>query len=114
MQTARMETSLGVARKKYKRLEADMFRSKIELADTLADAEKERNKHDQEFRQADEHAKELEVALRAADEVGQPDLLGFYTLQVQHAACVDVRSWLVLCRVDRKSRLRYIGYASGV
>lgn len=46
-----------------------MFRSRVELADILVDEEKERQKHDKEIRCAEERAKELEVALRAADEV---------------------------------------------
>lgn len=56
-------------RQKYKRLEADMYRSRVELADTLCDVETDRQKHDSEMAQAEERAKELEVALRAADEV---------------------------------------------
>lgn len=56
-------------RQKYKRLEADMNRSRLELADTLCDLETDREKHDSEMAQAEERAKELEVALRAADEV---------------------------------------------
>lgn len=60
-----------MARKKYERLEADMFRSRTELADTLGEMEKDRQKHDTEMRCAEERTKELEVALRAADEVGR-------------------------------------------
>lgn len=47
-----------------------MFRSRAELADTLAGVEKDREKHERELRRANDHVKELEVALRAADEVG--------------------------------------------
>lgn len=67
--TARKDVSLGVARKRYKRLEADMFRSRVELADTLSEVEKDHQKHENEMKRAEERAKELEVALRAADEV---------------------------------------------
>ena len=69
-QTARKEISLGLSRKKYKRLEADMFRSRTELANTLCEAEKDHQRHELEMKRAEEQTKELEVALRAADEVG--------------------------------------------
>lgn len=46
-----------------------MFRSRIELADTLSEVEKDHKKHAIETRRAEERTKELEVALRAADEV---------------------------------------------
>ncbi|CAM9581708.1 unnamed protein product [Ectocarpus sp. 6 AP-2014] len=69
LETARKGIALGVERQKYKRLEADMYRSRVELADTLCDVETDREKHDSEMAQAEERAKELEVALRAADEV---------------------------------------------
>ncbi len=54
-----------------------MFRSRVELADTLAGAEKDRKRHDRELRRTKEHVQELNVALRAADDVGEPDRLGF-------------------------------------
>ncbi|CAM9284817.1 unnamed protein product, partial [Ectocarpus sp. 13 AM-2016] len=69
LETARKDIALGVERQKYKRLEADMCRSRVELADTLCDVETDREKHESEMAQAEERAKELEVALRAADEV---------------------------------------------
>ncbi|CBN75760.1 hypothetical protein Esi_0174_0018 [Ectocarpus siliculosus] len=69
LETARKDIALGVERQKYKRLEADMYRSRVELADTLCDVETDREKHDSEMAQAEKRAKELEVALRAADEV---------------------------------------------
>ncbi|CAN0201920.1 unnamed protein product, partial [Pylaiella littoralis] len=68
-QTARKDIALRVLRKKYQRLEADMFRSRIELADTLGRAEKERQKHDEEARCAEERSKELETALRGVKRV---------------------------------------------
>ncbi|CAM9592712.1 unnamed protein product [Ectocarpus fasciculatus] len=69
LETARKEIALGVERQRYKRLEADMYRSRVELADTLCDVETDRQNHDSEMAQAEERAKELEIALRAADEV---------------------------------------------
>lgn len=69
--TARKEIALGVARTKYKRLEADMFRGRIELADTLSEMEKDNQRHEIEMERAEEQTKELEVALRAADEVNK-------------------------------------------
>lgn len=48
-----------------------MFRSRIELADTLCEMEKGHQKHKIETKLAEERTKELEVALRAADEVGR-------------------------------------------
>eukprot|EP00752_Nemacystus_decipiens_P015407 g13740.t1 len=61
LETARKEIALGVARQRYKRLEADMFRSRIELADTLSEVEKDHQKHEIEMKRAEERAKELEV-----------------------------------------------------
>lgn len=46
-----------------------MFRSRMELADTLCEVEKDHQKHEIEMKLAEERTKELEVALRAADEV---------------------------------------------
>lgn len=60
-----------MARTKYKRLEADMFRGRIELADTLSEMEKDNQRHEIEMERAEEQTKELEVALRAADEVNK-------------------------------------------
>lgn len=48
-----------------------MFRSRIELADTLGEVEKDRQKHDGDMTRAEERAKELEAALCAGDEVWQ-------------------------------------------
>lgn len=46
-----------------------MFRSRIELADTSSEVEKSHQRHEVEMKRAEERTKELEVALRAADEV---------------------------------------------
>lgn len=69
LQTARKDIALGVLQKKYKRLEADMFRSRVELADTFVEVEKGRQLYSGEMACAEERRKELEAALRAADEV---------------------------------------------
>lgn len=71
-QTARKEISLGIARAKYKRLEEDMLRSRLELADAYSEFETHESRHDREMEQAAARAKQLEVALRAADEVHAP------------------------------------------
>ncbi|CAM9694986.1 unnamed protein product, partial [Scytosiphon promiscuus] len=69
LETARKEISLGIARTRYKRLEDDMFRSRLELADAFSEFESHKLEHEREMEQAEERAKQLEVALRAADEV---------------------------------------------
>lgn len=68
-QVARRDVSLTIANKRYKRLEADMIRSRIELMDTLSIAEKDRQEHSRELSDVQGRAKGLEVALRTADEV---------------------------------------------
>lgn len=46
-----------------------MIRSKMELMDALSDAERKHQHHVRELKGAEARATELEVALRAADEV---------------------------------------------
>lgn len=46
-----------------------MFRSRVELADTFVEWKKDRQQHSGEMSCAEERTKELEAALRAADEV---------------------------------------------
>lgn len=46
-----------------------MLRSRLELADAFSDFEVHMSEHEREMEQAEERAKQLEVALRAADEV---------------------------------------------
>ena len=70
-QVTRKEVALGMAWRKYRRLEADMIRSRMELMDTLSDMENERKKHAGELEGAKKHGSALEAALRTADEVMQ-------------------------------------------
>ncbi|CAM9700412.1 unnamed protein product [Laminaria digitata] len=55
--------------KKYKRLEADMFRSRIELVNALSTMETDRAKYDRDLGEAKKRLADFEAALREADEV---------------------------------------------
>ena len=55
--------------KKYKRLEADMFRSRIELVNALSTMETDRAKYDRDVGEAKQRVADFETALREADEV---------------------------------------------
>ena len=55
--------------RKYKRLEADMFRSRIELVNTLSTMETDRANYDRDLAEAKKRVTDFEAALRKADEV---------------------------------------------
>lgn len=69
VQTSRREFALNLSKRRYRRLQADMLRSRLELADTLGVLETERSEHISKIKDAEIRRVELENALRAADQV---------------------------------------------